>query len=225
MIGAPRDPGLRGLVPVAAEVRVGVIAPFGRLDEGEADARTAHPVPVDVPLPARDVDAVHRMPIGRAVAPLVRRAVAQLRVRPGSGRDLVAARRLPPRRRPSAGDGECHHRQPQQQLCQKFHTCPFFCPKILPAALCAPFCGRYLKPVRQCHRPKPVTVASEERPDRFRSGRGKRGTWARLSSRGRGRRRLRAGRRCRWGRWCHRPGYPRRAWWVRRHPRPDPRHR
>ena len=58
VVGACRDACGPGAIPVLDEARVDMIAAFGRLDEREPCACRPHGAPVDVALPARDVDAV-----------------------------------------------------------------------------------------------------------------------------------------------------------------------
>jgi hypothetical protein len=85
MVGAARDAGTLGGIPVLEEIRVEMIAAFGRLDEGEADARLARRLPVDVALPIGDVDTLDRhgvsggdavMRLGVAQAARLREAIA-----------------------------------------------------------------------------------------------------------------------------------------------------
>src|SRR5699024_11017726 len=59
VVGARRDAGGTGPVPVAAEVGVGEAGALGGLEVGEAHAVGADLRPVDLPLVAGDVDAHH----------------------------------------------------------------------------------------------------------------------------------------------------------------------
>ena len=59
MIGAARQAGSLGALPVADEFRVDAVAALGRLDIGEFDAALMHRVPVDIALIFGHVDAVN----------------------------------------------------------------------------------------------------------------------------------------------------------------------
>ena len=83
MIGAVRHSGRFCAGPIGLKARVGVIAPFGRLDPGELDATVGDRVPVDVALELGDVDAVNRV-VGRP---------RQIRTERIEGADAAAATR------------------------------------------------------------------------------------------------------------------------------------
>ena len=77
VIGAALQPGPVGIAPVLAEHRVEMVAAIGRLDVDEVRALPAQLLPVDVALPARDVDAVHGELLGRGLAEIDRLGVAE----------------------------------------------------------------------------------------------------------------------------------------------------
>ena len=64
MVGAARNAGAFGAVPVLGKFRIEIVAAFGRLDKGELSAGGADLVPVDVALPVGNVDALHRHGMG-----------------------------------------------------------------------------------------------------------------------------------------------------------------
>ena len=114
--------------------RIDVIGAFGRLDEGEVDSRASDTAPVDVALPARDVDTVHILIVGMAIAPGMGAAVAQLRcLARGVGRTAGAASASASAAR---GRARTRYRQHEQQPDQDFSQMPHIaCPTGFAAAL------------------------------------------------------------------------------------------
>jgi hypothetical protein len=60
MIGAARDAGPLGGVPIVEELGIEMVAALGRLDEGELHAGVTGFLPIDVTLPVGHVDALDR---------------------------------------------------------------------------------------------------------------------------------------------------------------------
>ena len=79
MISAAPDASGRRAVPVSAECRIKPVAPVRRFDEGEIRAVRLEFWPVDIALPARHVDAVHRIALGRHAPEADRFGVAEAR--------------------------------------------------------------------------------------------------------------------------------------------------
>ena len=77
MVSATPQPRLIGVAPVLAEHRIEVVAAVGRLDVDEVGALRAQLHPVDVTLPARDIDTVHGQMLGRALAEVDRLGVTK----------------------------------------------------------------------------------------------------------------------------------------------------
>ena len=60
MIGRTRHTGAPGRVKIIEETRIDMVAALRRLDEGEGNTAAPRGRPVDIALPARNIDAVNR---------------------------------------------------------------------------------------------------------------------------------------------------------------------
>src|SRR5699024_8796925 len=92
VIGTARDPGGCRFTPVTVEIRIKMIAAFGRFHIDEADARTTDPAPVDITLPAGDIDTMHLISIRMRPAPVMRRRITDLRKGPRPRSAAIPAR-------------------------------------------------------------------------------------------------------------------------------------